>query len=83
MLLNKKKFDLRLYVAVFGLEPMYAYIYREGMVRLCTQDYKRPTRENMRNLLIHLSNYSIQKLSENYDKDSDQGTKRKFSLFLN
>ena len=36
MLLDGKKFDLRLYVLIVGFEPINAYLANEGLVRLCT-----------------------------------------------
>jgi glutathione synthase/RimK-type ligase-like ATP-grasp enzyme len=59
LLIEGKKFDLRLYVVMFGVEPMYVYAYREGLVRLCTENYEPVTRENKRNAFMHLTNYSL------------------------
>ncbi len=40
LLLDDKKFDLRLYVLIFGFNPIKAYLADEGLARLCTEDYK-------------------------------------------
>lgn len=62
---------------------MQAYMYREGMVRLCTEDYARPTRENKNNAFMHLCNYSLNKMNEEaFSKDLIGGSKRKFSSLL-
>ena len=56
------------------------------MARFCTEDYKQPTKENLKNLFMHLTNYSLNKNSEGYkappDKDffgDDTGSKRLLS----
>ncbi|CAI2363799.1 unnamed protein product [Moneuplotes crassus] len=81
LLVDKKKFDLRLYIVVYGAEPMTAYLCEEGMSRFCTVDYKPPSKSNRRNEFMHLSNYSINKHSDDYVKDSEgeSSTKRKLS----
>ena len=35
-LINNKKFDLRLYVVIKGVERIEAYVCEEGIVRFCT-----------------------------------------------
>ena len=85
LLVDQKKFDLRLYIIIYGVEPMTAYLYEEGMARFCTVDYKAPTKANKNNEFMHLSNYSINKHSDEYVKDQDEdSTKRKLSsVFTN
>jgi hypothetical protein len=36
MLINSKKFDVRLYVVIKGFDKIEAYICDEGIARLCT-----------------------------------------------
>jgi hypothetical protein len=36
LVVEKKKFDLRLYVLIKGFDPVEAYLYQEGMARFCT-----------------------------------------------
>eukprot|EP00347_Sterkiella_histriomuscorum_P023762 403333471 len=85
LLLEGKKFDLRIYVLIKGYDPVEAYICEEGLARFCTQDYKPPTRENLKNMFIHLTNYSLNKNSENYKApdegflEDDSGSKRLLS----
>ena len=48
-----------------------AFIAEEGLVRLCTEDYQQPDGSNMHKLLGHLTNFSLNKLSENYVNAED------------
>jgi tubulin polyglutamylase TTLL6/13 len=66
LLVDKKKFDLRLYVLVRKLDPIEAYLCTEGMVRMCTENYKKPERENIKNLFMHLTNFNINKMNDKY-----------------
>ena len=56
------------------------------MARFCTQDYKQPTKDNLKNLYMHLTNYSLNKNSDGYKAppdqdffDDDTGSKRLLS----
>lgn len=80
-LLEKFKFDLRIYVVLKSLEPLQVYICREGMARFCTEHYHPPTPKNIFKTYMHLTNYSLNKHSPGYiqsDAD-DKGSKRKLS----
>jgi len=57
---------LRLYVLITGFDPVQAWLADEGMVRLCTENYRIPTKENMKNMYMHLTNFSLNKNSENF-----------------
>ncbi|KAL4140819.1 hypothetical protein PRNP1_015099 [Phytophthora ramorum] len=57
-LLDGFKFDLRLYVLVTSFNPLEAFLYDEGFVRLCTRPYEDG---DLSNILVHLTNSSIQK----------------------
>lgn len=43
LLIQNKKFDARIYVLIYGVEPMYAYLCEEGLARFCTHNYQKPT----------------------------------------
>jgi hypothetical protein len=58
LLLDGLKFDLRLYVLVTATHPTpVAYLYREGLARFAVDSYVAPTRENMKNVHMHVSIY--------------------------
>jgi hypothetical protein len=41
-LMDGKKHDLRVYVAIVSYEPFVAFINEEGLARFCTEDYYEP-----------------------------------------
>ncbi len=64
LLINGLKFDIRLYVLVTSFEPLKIYIYNEGLVRFASEPYKLTDIKS--NAYAHLTNYSINKKSENF-----------------
>ena len=68
-LINKKKFDLRVYVCVTSFNPLRVYIYQDGLVRFATEEYSAES-NSLSNRLAHLTNYSLNKKSENFKKNS-------------
>ncbi|XP_030631003.1 tubulin polyglutamylase ttll6 [Chanos chanos] len=75
------KFDLRIYVLVTSCDPFRIFMYEEGLARFCTTQYCEPTNSNLDNVCMHLTNYAINKHSENFVRDDDTGSKRKLSTF--
>ena len=53
------KFDLRIYVLVYGIDPLRIYLYKDGLGRFATEIYKKPDPENVGNLFMHLTNFAI------------------------
>jgi len=87
LLVGGMKFDLRVYVALTSLDPLKAYMCREGLARFCTTAYEAPTQENCSNALMHLTNYSLNKGSANFVTEdpydvSTAATKRPLSTLL-
>ncbi|KAL9950619.1 hypothetical protein ACROYT_G043142 [Oculina patagonica] len=83
-LLEGFKFDLRVYVLVTSCDPLRIFLYHDGLVRMGTEVYESPSDENLDELFMHLTNYSINKHNENFDRDDsdDSGSKRSIK-FLN
>ena len=67
-LINKKKYDLRIYVLVISFSPLRIYLYNNGLTRFATEDYKR---SDFDNVFIHLTNYSINKNNLKYKPNQD------------
>ena len=67
-LINKKKYDLRIYVLVVSFSPLRIYLYNNGLVRFATEDYKKG---DYNNVYIHLTNYSINKNNMKYKPNQD------------
>lgn len=57
-LIGDKKFDLRMYVLVTGVDPLRVYVYEQGLTRLSTSAYSL---NNISDRFAHLTNYSINK----------------------
>lgn len=66
LLIDDLKFDLRLYVLVYGVNPLRIFLFKEGLVRLATECYVKPTEDNIDNLFMHLTNYAINKNNDNF-----------------
>ena len=60
-LLGGFKFDLRVYVLVASVSPLRIFVFRDGIVRICSIPYESPNPENMHNARMHLSNFAINK----------------------
>lgn len=77
------KFDLRIYVLLYGINPLKVYLFEDGLARFATSPYKKPKRSNMKNMFMHLTNYSINKTSADFvhnQKDDGTGDGHKKSL---
>jgi tubulin polyglutamylase TTLL6/13 len=70
-LIDNLKFDLRIYVMVYGVDPLRVFVFREGLARFATEEYVGPFRGNLDNLYMHLTNYAINKNSENFEANED------------
>ncbi|XP_037666296.1 tubulin polyglutamylase TTLL6 isoform X2 [Choloepus didactylus] len=75
------KFDLRIYVLVTSCDPLRIFVYNEGLTRFATTSYSYPCSDNLDDICMHLTNYSINKHSSNFIRDAHSGSKRKLSTF--
>ena len=74
LLINGLKFDLRIYVAITSLHPLRVYMYNEGLVRFATEKYG-----DGKNRFMHLTNYAVNKYSENFEQNTDASLDNKGS----
>ncbi|OWZ23263.1 Tubulin polyglutamylase [Phytophthora megakarya] len=87
LLIDGKKFDLRIYVLVTSCSPLRVYIFKDGLVRMCTADYVTPNVDNLDQRFMHLTNYAVNKHSNNFEAnkgdDTDgKGSKRSLKWFF-
>lgn len=85
-LIDGLKFDLRIYVLIYGVEPLRVFVFEEGLARFATETYTGPYKNNLDNLYMHLTNYAINKGSSNFVKsqgeEDDAATKRTLTNVL-
>ncbi|KAK2194805.1 bifunctional Tubulin-tyrosine ligase-Tubulin polyglutamylase/ATP-grasp fold [Babesia duncani] len=87
-LLGKKKFDVRIYVLLASIGSGFrAFLSKHSLVRVCTEKYEYPTRSNVSNSYIHLTNYSINRFNDGlYHRNDDitdvENNKRPLFLVL-
>lgn len=87
LLIEGFKFDLRLYVLVTSVIPLRVYAFKDGLTRFCTEEYARASGGNLGRRCMHLTNYAVNKSSENFvandhaDRD-DLGSKRSLRWLL-
>lgn len=55
-----------MYVLIAKVKPMIAFLNEEGLARFCTEDYEEPNKNNFKNGFMHLTNYNLNKTSDNY-----------------
>lgn len=68
--MNKLKFDLRIYVAITSINPLRIYMYDDGLARFATNPYSYDL-SSKEDLYAHLTNYSLNKYSENFVPNDD------------
>nr|XP_060613570.1 tubulin polyglutamylase TTLL11 [Anolis sagrei ordinatus] len=84
LLIDKLKFDIRLYVLLKSLEPLEVYVAKDGLCRFCTEPYQEPHLKNLHLVFMHLTNYSLNVHSGNFvhSDSANTGSKRTFSSIL-
>ncbi|KAJ8308477.1 hypothetical protein KUTeg_013351 [Tegillarca granosa] len=70
LLIDNFKFDVRLYVCVTSYDPLVIYLFEEGLSRFATVKYEKSNR-HIRNQCMHLTNYSVNKRSDDYVRNDD------------
>jgi tubulin polyglutamylase TTLL6/13 len=79
-LIDNLKFDLRVYGLIYGADPLRVFVFQEGIARFATEQYEGPMRGNLDNLFMHLTNYAINKNSDNFvasTGDDDDGANKR------
>ncbi|CAO2597734.1 Tubulin polyglutamylase TTLL11 [Lemmus lemmus] len=84
LLIDKLKFDIRLYVLLKSLDPLEIYIAKDGLSRFCTEPYHEPNPQNLHHIFMHLTNYSLNIHSGKFvhSDSASTGSKRTFSSIL-
>ena len=65
-LIDNLKFDLRIYVLLYGINPLKIYVFEDGLARFATTPYRAPEQSNLNDMFMHLTNYAINKNAANY-----------------
>ncbi|KAJ8304722.1 hypothetical protein KUTeg_018305 [Tegillarca granosa] len=78
-LIDGFKFDLRIYTLVTSCDPLRIFVFKDGLARFATNRYSEPSHNNVDNVYMHLTNYAINKHSEDFIRDDDCGSKRRIS----
>jgi len=80
-LINRTKFDLRLYVLLTSIHPLRIYLYNDGLVRFASKPYSTDS-STAHDVFTHLTNYSINNKSDTYrsNQDSFQAQGHKWTL---
>jgi len=71
-LIRGLKFDLRLYVLMTSIDPIKVYMFEEGLVRFATTKYTNNP-DDISNNFIHLTNYSVNKESDEFVYNESPG----------
>ena len=64
-LINRKKYDLRLYILISGLKPLRIYFYKEGLVRIAAEKFSL-NENSFTNKFIHLTGININIKNKNF-----------------
>ena len=84
-LINKLKYDFRVYVLISGLSPLKIYLYTDGLVRFTSEEYSLDLNK-LDELYRHLTNVAINtKNKETYRKavnaDTEEGSKWSLQVY--
>ena len=69
------KYDIRLYVTIYGVAPLRVYLHRYAFARFASEAYEMPAAQNLRNFSAHFTKFD--------DEDTDEfGGKRSLGAIL-
>jgi tubulin polyglutamylase TTLL6/13 len=79
---------MRIYVLIYGCDPVRIYIYEEGLARFATEAYQRARKKNLKDNFIHLTNYAINKTNKKFvfntsEHNMNVGHKRSLTSIYN
>ena len=84
LLIDGYKFDLRIYILVVSCDPLRMFMFKQGLVRFCTEKYEAPKAANLDVSCMHLTNYAVNKRNDkfvfNQSGNADDGEGSKWSL---
>lgn len=73
--MNDFKYDLRLYVTVYGVAPLRIYLHKSAFSRFASEPYDMPKPSNLQNFSTHFTKFD--------DEDTDEfGGKRSLGAIL-
>jgi tubulin polyglutamylase TTLL4 len=61
------------YVLVSSYDPLRIYVYNEGLVRFATEKYSLNPND-LKKRYVHLTNFSVNKKSENFVLNKNNGS---------
>ena len=64
-LIKGRKYDIRIYCLVTGINPLKIYVYKEGIVRIAVEKYDLNIND-LDNLYKHLTNVAINKKNKKF-----------------
>ena len=79
---------MRIYVLIYGSDPIRIYVYEEGLARFATETYQKAKKKNLKDNFVHLTNYAINKNNKKFifntsDKQMHVGHKRSLASIYN
>ncbi|KAJ3276288.1 hypothetical protein HDV01_005736 [Terramyces sp. JEL0728] len=83
LLINSRKFDLRLYVLVSSFDPLKIYIYKHGLARFASEKYSDTLGKKSKYRFSHLTNYSVNKKNKKINCEEGIFQTGRFSMAEN
>ena len=82
LLIEGRKFDVRLYLMISSVDPLQLFIHNEGIVNICAEDFTIDC-DQFNRKFVHLSNYSINKNHDKYDANKHRWKLSRLWKYLN